>query len=259
VNDDDIYSSIKKYRLVLMLGYIDVRQKYSRSTLGPFWVTISMGVMIASIGIIFGSIMGAPMEIFLPSLTLGMILWGFISGVIGESCNAFISAEAIIKQLPLPLFVHILRVVWRNIIIFFHNLIIFPLVAIIFQQPINLFSLYSIIGFILIIINLCWISLLISILCTRYRDLPQIINSIMQVLFYLTPIVWLPNTDLIKSKLYILEFNPFYNFLDIFRTPLMGSAPELSSWYVSATLALAGWFLVFSVFKRYKNKIAYWL
>lgn len=259
LRNNEIFSWLNNYRLILLLGYLDVRQKYSRSTLGPFWVTISMGVMIASIGTIFGAIMGAPMNVFLPSLTLGMILWGLISGVIGESCQAFISAEAVIRQLPLPLFIHTLRVVWRHVIIFFHNLIIFPFVAIFFHQDLDLVSVYSLVGFILIVINLCWISMLIAILCTRYRDLPQIINSLMQVMFYLTPIVWLPNVDLIKSKLYILKFNPFFNFLDIFRTPLMGSYPDLFSWYGSGIIAIVGWIAAYIVVNRFKNRIAYWL
>jgi len=118
----DIAMATRRYFLVGMLGWQDVRQHYRRSALGPFWLTIAMGVMIGSIGVVFGQIFNSPMSEFLPFLAAGMIFWGFISSVITEGCTGFIAAEGIIKQLPIPLFVHILRVIWRNLLILAHNM-----------------------------------------------------------------------------------------------------------------------------------------
>src|SRR5690606_38293826 len=100
----DISAAIREYSLVGMLGWQDVRQRYRRSVLGPFWLTISMGIMIFTIGVVFGHIFKTPMQEFLPFLAIGLILWGFISSVITEGCMGFIAAEGIIKQLPIPLF-----------------------------------------------------------------------------------------------------------------------------------------------------------
>src|SRR3546814_14557644 len=110
----DVAKTTKRYTLVGMLGWQDVRQRYRRSALGPFWLTISMGVMIATIGVVFGSIFKTPMVEFFPFLSLGLILWTYISTIITEGCAGFIVAEGVIKQLALPLPVHIARVVWRN-------------------------------------------------------------------------------------------------------------------------------------------------
>src|SRR3546814_9209460 len=71
----DVAKTTKRYTLVGMLGWQDVRQRYRRSALGPFWLTISMGVMIATIGVVFGSIFKTPMVEFFPFLSLGLILW----------------------------------------------------------------------------------------------------------------------------------------------------------------------------------------
>src|SRR6476620_2056681 len=108
----DIAAAITKYSLVGMLGWQDVRQRYRRSAVGPFWLTISMGVMIGTIGLVFGQIFNSPMKDFLPFLAAGMILWSFISTCVLEGCTSLIAAESIIKQLPIPLFVHILRTIW---------------------------------------------------------------------------------------------------------------------------------------------------
>src|SRR5258708_94942 len=142
----DIVSSLKRYSLAGMLGWQDVRQRYRRSAVGPFCLTISMGAMIGSIGVVFRHIFKTPMSGFLPFLAAGMILWGLVSSVINEGCTGFIAAEGIIKQLPIPLNVHILRLLWRNLIIFAHNLVIFPLVLLAVGRPLNLNALISIPG-----------------------------------------------------------------------------------------------------------------
>jgi ABC-type polysaccharide/polyol phosphate export permease len=255
----DIVSAARRYSLMGMLGWQDVRQRYRRSALGPFWLTITMGVMISSIGVVFGQIFNSPMAEFLPFLAAGMIFWGFMSSVITEGCTGFIAAEAIIKQLPIPLFVHILRVIWRNLLILAHNIVIFPLVFLAVGKPVSWMVFVSIPGLLLLVINLTWVALILGVLCTRYRDLPQIVGSILQILFYLTPIMWMPNLLPQRAGLYLLDLNPVNHLLEIVRAPLLGQLPTVMNWEVSLGLALIGWGMAIVFYGRYKRRIAYWL
>jgi lipopolysaccharide transport system permease protein len=255
----DITAAVGRYNLIGMLGWQDVLQRYRRSALGPFWLTISMGVMIGTIGIVFSQIFKSPIEQFLPFLAIGIILWGFVSVVITEGCTGFIAAEGIIKQLPIPLFVHILRLVWRNILIFGHNLIIFPLVLLVVGKPMSWLALISIVGFLLLLINLVWVALILSIFCARYRDMPQIVASVLQVFFYLTPIMWMPTLLPERASLFLLDLNPFYHLFEIVRAPLLGQAPSSLNWIVSFSLAIIGWIVALVFYGRYKSRIAYWL
>ena len=255
----DISGACKRHVLVGVLGWQDIRQRYRRSALGPFWLTISMGVMIGTMGIVFGRIFKSPMQEFLPFLSIGIIFWGFISTIITEACTGFIAAESIIKQLPIPLFVHILRMLWRNIIIIGHNIIIFPLVLIAVGKPIGLIALLSIPGFILLTINLTWISLILAVVCTRYRDLPQIIASLIQIIFYLTPIIWMPKTLPENAGFYLLDFNPVYHLIEIVRAPLLGQLPTANDWIISTALGLFGSIVAINFYGTYKRRIAYWL
>ncbi len=190
----DIFAALINYNLACILGWQDIRQRYRRSSLGPFWLTISMGVMIGALGLVFGTIFDMPMKEFLPFLTIGLILWTLITTALNEGCTGFIAAEAIIKQISLPLFTHILRVLWRNLIILAHNLLIFPLVLLVFWLPLPATALLVSVGLTLLMLNLSWMALLLGVLCTRYRDVPQIITSLLQVTFYLTPIIWRPES-----------------------------------------------------------------
>ena len=150
----DISAAIRRYPLVGMLGWQDVKQRYRRSALGPFWLTISMGVMIGTIGVVFGNIFKTPMAEFLPFLTVGMIVWTFMSSVIAEGCLGFVAAEGVIKQLPLPLFIHVLRVVWRNFLILAHNIVIFPIVLIAVGKPLSFEALLCLPGLFVVVLNL---------------------------------------------------------------------------------------------------------
>ena len=256
---EDLISTFYRLPLVFTLGWQDIRGRYRRSAIGPFWLTISMGIMIACIGLVFGQIFDAPMKEYLPFLALGIILWGFITGIINEGCMAFIEAEGIIKQLPIPLFVHILRVIWRNVIILAHNILILPLIFVIMGKNLSPVSLWAILGLSLVVMCLSWIALFFAILCARYRDLSQIVLSLLQIAFYLTPIMWMPSSLPNRFSVVLLDMNPFYHILELIRAPLLGQIPELTSWTVVALITLLGWLFVILIFSRLHKRVAYWL
>ena len=255
----DIYAASKKYELAGVLGWQDIRQRYRRSSLGPFWLTISMGVLIGALGFVFSNLFSQPMKEFLPFLTIGLILWALITTVLNEGCTGFTDAEAMIKQISLPLFIHILRVLWRNLIIFAHNLVIFPFVLLVFWVPVKAIAFLSIAGLVLLIINLTWMALLLGVFCARYRDIPQIVSNLLQVFFYLTPIIWMPHLLPKRASMLLLDANPFFHLIGIVRAPLLGSLPSALNWQFSIILAVVGWFLTLLVYGRFRSRIAYWL
>jgi len=255
----DIKSALKRLSLIGTLGWQDVYQRYRRSRIGAFWITISMGVMIASIGFVFGHIFQSPMDQFLPFLSIGFILWAFISLVIIDGSSGFVTAEAVIKQLPIPLSVHIFRVIWRHLIILGHNILIFPLVLLIVGRGPTWDVLVAIPGLLLLVLNLAWISISLGIVCARYRDIPQIVASCLQVAFYLTPIIWMPELLPSRASLYLVDFNPFFHFIEIVRAPLLGQEPALVNWLVSIGIGLVGWGVTIVFFNKYRGRIAYWV
>lgn len=255
----DVCYGMKGIYLPLFLAKSDIRQRYRRSTLGPFWLTISTGVMIACLGLIFGKIFKSPINQFLPFLSAGLIIWGFISQVVIEATGVFTASEPIMKQLPIPYFSHVIRMVARNFIIFLHNLIIFPIVCLLFKIAPTATVMLVIPGLALLILNLLWISLFLGIICTRYRDLTQIVSSLLQIAFYVTPIIWLPSLLPAKSSTMLLDPNPVYHLMQIVRCPLLNQSPTLLNWIVSVGMAVIGWLFTLMVFNRYRTRIVYWL
>ncbi|MFO7570396.1 MAG: ABC transporter permease [Smithellaceae bacterium] len=255
----DIQASLKGIDLAGVLGWQDIRQRYRRSSLGPFWLTISMGVLIGALGFVFGALFDMQVVTFIPFLTLGLILWSLITATINEGCTGFTDSEAMIKQIPLPLFTHLLRVLWRNLIIFAHNLVIYPLVLLVFGIPPKVSLLLAVPGLALLLVNLSWISLLMGTLCTRFRDIPQIVANLLQVSFYLTPIIWMPHLLPKRAGLLLLDANPLFHLIEIVRAPLLGELPSLLSWTVALVLAVVGWLLTLIFYGRFRSRVAYWL
>ena len=246
--------------IFFLLGREDVRQSYRRSALGPFWLTIGMAVQIVTIGIVFGLIFKTELKDYLPFLTTSIIFWTLISTTINEGCLTFISSDSMIKQLNLSHFQYVARTVWRNLFTTGHNLVILPIVLVVFWQLPGLPILAFIPGLVVLVINLTWVVWILGIVSARFRDMPPIISSAIVVAFYVTPVMWFP--ELIESNSLahlLLGLNPLYHWLQIVRLPLLGQWPTLENWALAILSGVVGWAFTWFANKKYRNMIAYWV
>ncbi len=250
----------KGFYIALMLGWQDVRQAYRRSAIGPFWITAGMAMQIATMGVVFGLIFKTDLQEYLPFLATSMILWGFISSVLNEGCLSFIAGEAIIKQLNVSLFIHVLRVIWKNILTLVHNIVILPLVFLAVWHGVGWELILLIPGFIILVANLSWMALLLGMVSARFRDMPPIVNSLITIAFYVTPVMWFPSLigDNQLAHL-LLGLNPFYHLLQIVRLPVLGELPTIENWGLSLLFAGLGWAAALAIFKKFRTQIAYWV
>ncbi|WP_104480900.1 ABC transporter permease [Actinokineospora auranticolor] len=263
------------------LGWQDIKQRYRRSVIGPLWITLSMGVTAAGLGLLYSQLFGIEVQTFLPYLTVGFIVWGFILGCLTEGSDTFVANEGLIKHVPAPLTVYALRTVWRQTLMLAHNMLVYLVVLALFFGPLStpgyLLSphgapqpglswsvLLAIPAFALLAVNGGWVTLLFGIISTRYRDIPQVINALTQLLFYATPIVW--PVDILTTKLgpgdwkhLILELNPLYHFVQILRAPLIGSTQSWHHWAVVGGFTVVGWTLALLAMRNYRARISYWV
>ncbi len=256
----DLMSGLKKWTIWLMLAYQDVKLRYRRSILGPFWITISMAITVYSMGYLYGHLFHSNLQTYFPFLVAGMLGWSLISSQFSDLTEALTQSESLIKQIKLPYSLYIHRVAMRNVIIFFHNIIvIIPILAIYHEvAKVNFYSLMLIPGLLLIYINSISYGLVLGMLGARYRDIVQIVKSLIQVAFFLTPIMWNPILLPEKDR-FIILFNPFYSFVELIRAPLLGSKPEWSIFAMVTVVTVLGIFLCMRMFSKYRARIVYWL
>jgi len=254
----DIKKSLNSWRLWSLLGWLEVRQRYSRSKLGPLWLTISMGVMVGTLGVVYGSLFGQELGDYLPMLAISIVVWNLFSGIVTEGSQAYIASAHYIRQINTPYMIYILQVLWRNFIIFCHNAIIVIIVMAVFGVKSWQNVPIAFIGLGFVMFNALWIAVIVAIISARYRDLPQIISALLQVAFYVTPILF--SGEMLRAKhAWIVDFNPMSYLIDAARLPLMGTVPSSTTWYVCVGMAIVGWSIALFFLGKYRTRIPYWV
>ncbi|HVA15187.1 MAG TPA: ABC transporter permease [Stellaceae bacterium] len=253
----DLVAGLGKSWLWTAMAMQDIRLRYRGSLLGPFWITLSTAVMVGVMGVIYPHLFHTDVRSYLPFLAIGIVVWQFIQTVIIDSCQVFLDAQGVILQAPLPFSIHVYRMVARNFIVLAHNLVIIPAVLVILRVPIGLSALQIVPALTLIAINGVWLGILFGMISARFRDIPPIVASVVQVLFFITPIFWSP--EVLGKWERLFELNPIFAAIDVIRAPLLGKAPVFLSWPVLAATTVIGSTLTFAFFARFRSRIAYWI
>ncbi|EFN00173.1 ABC transporter permease [Actinobacillus pleuropneumoniae] len=254
----DFSESAKQHDLWRTLAWYDILGRYRRSVLGPIWITLSMAVTISAMGPLYGSLFDFDPSDFIPHLALGLIFWALMSSVINDSVHTFAESAHFMKQTYIPVPIFILRVVYRQLIVLIHNMILYPIIMLVLWRDVTLLILLSVPAVVLVTINLVFISLLISIFCARYRDMAQMVTSITSLLFFITPIIWRMEQLPVERQGFVV-WNIFATYLDLMRKPLLGVMPANVEWLTVVVSAIILGVISIIVLAKTRNKITYWL
>lgn len=246
------------YQIWCILAIQDLKNKYRRSVIGPLWIAISMGVTILCMGPLYGSIFGNLDPNFIPRMGFGLIIWSLISGTVNDATESLIGAAHFIKNVRLPYFIYIYRVVLRQLLMFAHNMLIFIPLYFIYQDLLNQNIFFALPSMLIMLIFLVGLSTLVAAFCARFRDLMPLVNNMTQLLFFLTPIVW-PLESLPSNRQFLIELNPFFYILNLVRQPLLGQIPSLDQYLIASTIALCLVAVAGVVLSKSEHRIAYWV
>ena len=253
----DFAESFQGVRIWRVLAMNDILARYRGSLIGPFWITLTQGAFILGIGLLYSQLFRVSTKEYIPFLANGVILWALLSSIVLEGGNAFVESGNIIKQTSLPLPSFLWRVIARNLIIFAHHAVVLLIVAVVFGYIFKTQLPWAVIGLFFSIANVAWMALLCGLVCTRFRDVPQVVSSIFQILFFLTPVLW--DSRQVPRAAAILSVNPFYHMLQVTREPLLGRTPPLASFEVLFALMIVGWVAAFAIFAGIRRRVVHYL
>jgi lipopolysaccharide transport system permease protein len=253
----DLVDGLKAHRVWALLARMDIKQRYRRSVIGPFWITIAMIIWILAIGPLYSHLLGVGSAEFIPYVAMGIITWGLISGVLLDGAGAFVAAENLVRSVKLPYTVHILRVLHRNLLIFLHNLLAFVPFMLFLQIRPHWSWLAAIPGVVIILLAALPTAFLLGTLSARYRDMQQLIASIVQLVFFLTPIFW--KADLLKDRVWLADYNPFQILLEVVRAPIVEGIPSASVYLKAGVLLVLLYASAAPFFVRYRRRLAFWV
>jgi lipopolysaccharide transport system permease protein len=253
----DLIEAAQHWRLCWMLAWLDIRLRYRGSMLGPFWLTLSTAVMAASMGVLYAALFHLDVHVYLPFLTLSLVLWNFLGVLSADACVAYTQADSTIRSVRMPYSLYGGRVVLRNLLVLAHNAVVVLAVDLLLHAMPGWQAVYALPALALWLVDALALALLLGALCARFRDIPPIVASIMQMAFFVSAVIWKP--EQLGAREWLLAFNPFFTLLEIVRAPLLGTAPSTaviaSALGYSALLIATSWML----FARVRGRIAFWV
>ena len=254
----DIADGFGGGRWAATLGWLDIGVRFRGSALGPFWLTLTTAVMIGSMGLIYSQLFHLVLRDYLPYLSISIILWQTgLSALILESCSTFTRATETLRSVNMPSTVQALRTMMRCGIVFSYNLVVPVAVFLIFGISPGADVVLALPALLVWLVDSVALCLLLGCACARFRDIPPIVGSVMQIIFYITPIIWEPKQ--VGAHAWWLYFNPFYSLLEIVRRPFLGQIPTTTSWLIAGGISVFFCLLALFVFSRSRSKLAFWV
>jgi lipopolysaccharide transport system permease protein len=253
----DVWDGLRMWRLAFTLGWLDIKLRYRGSLLGPLWLTLSTAVMVGSLGVLYAALFGMNLHEYLPFLALSQVLWAFISALVTEACMCFTQAEGIIRSVRMPFFLQAIRTLWRNLLVLGHNVVVIFVVFAIFDQWPGWGAFNALPGLALWGVDALAICLLLGPICARFRDIPPIVASVMQIAFFVTPIIWKGNQ--VGKHAALLPLNPFYSLLEVVRRPLLSEQMGHIIWASALGYSVLLCALTWLVFMRTRSRLTFWI
>ena len=244
-------------RLWGRLAWCDVRHRYRRTVLGPWWIALGTGLTVALVGTLYGGLFGRPLAEHLPYVAAGLVIWNLLAGFVTDGCRAFLDARGIVRQVAVPLSLHVYRMVWRNVLTFGHNAALLLAAGALFGLLPDATGLLALAGLAAVCANGAWAGLVLGVVTARFRDMQPLADNLMRLAFLATPIVWTP--ALLPERAWVAAWNPLHHLMEVVRAPLLGEPPPLTSWLVAGAMAASGWLAAVVLYARCRPHIAYWV
>ncbi|MEL7029407.1 MAG: ABC transporter permease [Pseudomonadota bacterium] len=252
----DIRAGLARHRLAHEMARRDFRNRYKGAVIGGLWMTITTGLTALGLGLLYGKLLGHPIKDHLPYVAVGLVIWGTISGAITEGSRTFLTGADMFKQMRTPLSIFAFRGSIRGgYSLLYRSFALVP-VFLFAGLPSIGGTLLAGLGVIWVFFTGYWVSLLLGVLTARFRDIGQMAAAASSFAFFLTPIIW--RVDRLGEYAHWVHWNPFYHYLEIVRTPLLGAEGLMFHWIVAVAITSGLAALAFGVYARFFRRLPYW-
>jgi homopolymeric O-antigen transport system permease protein len=256
---EDFIRGLQMWPIWTRLAWQDVTRRYRRTLIGPYWTSLSYAILIGAMALVFSNLWHMKLSDYLPYLSSGFIAWIFITTIILDGCNVFVMSEAMLKNSILPTSVYIYAMLAKNVLVMGHHLSVYAIILLVYLDVMNWRYLLILPALAIILLNGVWLTLALGIVVARYRDVQQVVASVVQIMLFITPIFWPVKGISGTIRYFLVEPNILYHAVSLLRLPLMGQVPTLLDWGVMIAVTLGGWAVTFLVFARYRRYLAFWI
>lgn len=245
------------YFLWLNPAVHDVKIKYRKSILGPWWNVIANIIFVILLSLIWSQILNLPIRDYIIHIYVGLIVWAYLNDIVNSSVTLLTGKFSnYYKNSYIPLLSINLRNVFSAFISFIHNLPIIIIFMILNSNEIHNFFLFFI-GLIFLFFHSIWLSLILTAFGTRYTDVRPLVISLMSIGTLVTPIMW--KKDMLGKYSELVYLNPFTHIIDIIRDPIINNSFNGYLILTNFIILIIG-FLIASIILKYKgHRIIFWI
>jgi ABC-type polysaccharide/polyol phosphate export permease len=254
---NDLVEGFLSFRAWTMLALDDLASRYSRTVIGPFWMTIAHAFFVFGYAYWSSVILKQDITVQLPYVAAGLSVWFWISSSLVEAGSIYGRAIPLITAYNLPISLHVHRAVAGQFFSFLHNLVVLIVALVIVAKPLSWHFLLALPGMFIVYCTCIGWTLGLGVLGMRYRDIAPLINSIVGMFFILTPIFW-RRADIASAE-WMADYNPFYHLIEVVREPFLGGLPSAQNWIVATSIAVVSLLVGGYVFATNRNRLPYWL
>ncbi len=255
---DDVKRSFEFYKVWCYLALDDIFARYRNTLLGPLWNAAYIVAQALALSLVFGAVMHQQLHILLPYILSGMVAWALGPATILECAGLLVWFAGTIKTQNFPFLFYAFRTVARSGLMFLHFLVaLIVILPIAGHMPvISLTIVPAVLLIMLLSVPFC---LMMGMFCARYRDVQMLVTNFSNVIFFVTPVFWMPSgTPGLRSSA-VVVFNPFFYMIDLVRQPILNVLPSVQDWLVCGGLAVFGWALCLVCLSAFRNRVAFWV
>lgn len=249
--------TLELWRFWLALAWQDWRRRYRRSALGAAWVFISFALFVGVKIMIFGAMSRQEIGFFSIWLSVGFLTWVYISSNVVEGCNVFIASSRWIKGANIPYLAYVFQSVTRSVIQFVLSFGVVAIALFFVPPPDPWIALTALAALPALVLSALWVQVLLGVFCARFRDAVHLTQTAVRLLFFLTPILWVPS-DFGRFGDFAV-YNPFTHYIAIIRDPLAYGVIPWMSWGVVGAITAVGFAAAAAAFAANRHRIVFWV
>lgn len=255
----DVRDSLLHWPFWVHLAWQDVKGQYRRSFLGSSWVAINTALFTLAFGWLGARLFGHDAHSYIPYFCLGNVFFGLLTNTLNDGCRTYMDAASFLKQAAYPKLAFVLRVVLRNLLLLAHQVPL--LLAVLLYGDLLGSSLWGwwLLGLLMVVCTVVLAAAWLAVVCARFRDVPMMVSSVLQIAFFVTPVMWQAKHLGVGASEWIIHLNPLAACLALLRDPLLGTPAPAWAWLNAAATALVFLVLCCLTYVRARKKITYWL
>lgn len=254
----DLLDAWKNRSAWTMTSHQLVQGSYRRTVIGPFWVSLQQIAFVIGLGAVYSQVFKIDSQELIPIIAIGLSVWQLCAQIIGSSASLFTDSAQYIKAANFPPLFYAFRMTYTCLLFSFHHFAALGIVLLVYPIPIPTTGIViSIASLVAAAINGFFLSIWLGSLCTRYRDVKNIVLSLLQIGFVLTPVIWSPS--LIPTRVWLVHLNPIAWFIELFRAPLLHESIDPIAPLGIALLTIVNVCIAIGFYEVIRNRLALWV